>query len=211
MPRSLNRMRNATTAEEAAWAEKQMQELREWNDAIARVVSYAIRTTSVSEFARRIQYSRPTLWELLHQEGKERQRPWTLDTLIAISREIGCSLPELLAAAETVKGNPGGAPALSLRLCGTPPRSKERLQRLIYEAVGYDGDYDETQCNKLTEVIYRLRDVECGNPGFCTDYYEGRLSDREALAELRKADAFREHENEPSWPLWAALRETYKG
>ena len=202
--------RREDSPEDAKWVANHQREVRDWNNAIAHVVRYAIRTTSLREFARRIRYTPSTLCTLLNQADAPRQRPWTLDNLVAIAGELHCTLSDLMAAAESVKGKPDAQPPLSLRTKGTAPHSRERLQRLIYEAVDYDGDWDETKCDRLIEVLYRVKDIECSSPDFCKAYYDGELSDADALAVLKKADALEVPFGEEPPPFWAALREVYK-
>lgn len=185
-------------------------ELRRWNNAMSAVIRYAIRDTSVSAFARKINYARSTLHMLLNQDDVPKQRGWTPETLLAIAHALGCSFPELMSAALTQMQNPTGAPGLAFRVMGTDPHSRERLQRLVYEAVGYDGEHDRTKLASLEKLAYRLKDIELANPEFCEAYYNGALSDAEALAILQQAQEATIRQGEEDWPLWAALKEVYK-
>lgn len=185
-------------------------ELRQWNNALSAVIRYAIRDTSVSAFARKINYARPTLHVLLHQDNAPKQRGWSTETLLSIAHALGCTLPDLVSAALTHMQNPTGAPGLAFRVMGTDPHSRERLQRLVYEAVGYDGEHDRTKLASLEKLAYRLKDIELANPEFCEAYYNGALSDAEALAVLQQAQEATIRQGEEDWPLWAALKEVYK-
>ena len=208
MGRVIDRKAKATSVKELTAAEAHETEREALMNALSAVIKRATRNVSITDFADRVGVSRPQLSNLLNRETSARARPWMLDTLVAVAREIGCPLSELFAAAELAVANPGTVPQLHLYLYNTEPRSRERLQKLIYEAVGYDGDTNERRYDRLLEILYRLRDVEYANPDFCNKYYNGELSDRAALATLRKAaNRMDPDESGEPMPLWMALKE----
>lgn len=208
--RSLMR-EEAKRGESRTWVERHEENVREWNDAIARTIRCAIRSTTIKAFSDRIHYARTTMATLLSQSGKSKQRAWTFDTLVAVSEGLGCSLSELILAAEQIKGKPDAEPTLAIRLTGLQPHSKERLQHIIFEAAGYSGDVDKKKYDGLLEVVYRVDNFEYGCKDFCTAYYKGELSDGGALRWLTKAaqSDLRLSDGEPL-PLWAALKEIYR-
>lgn len=205
MGRNLKRKERAASEADMEWVSKHDDDMRLWNNAVAEVVSFAIRHTSVSAFAKQIRYTRSTLSSLLNQKDAERQRPWTFDTLVSISDALGCELSSFIKAVEYVRKNNGAEPPLSIRFSGTAPFSRERLQRIIYEAVGYNGEHDEARMKKLEQVLYRVSDVEYANPELCKAYYKGRLSDSEILSLIKKAYSDG-RKSDKSMPLWAAVK-----
>lgn len=211
MGRRLQRRDTVKGGEGLAWVERHNANVREWNDAIAKTIRCALRSTTVTAFADKIHYTRSTFASLLSQKGKSKQRAWTFDTLVAVSEGLGCSLSELILAAEQIKGKPDAEPTLAIRLTGLQPHSKERLQHIIFEAAGYSGDVDKKKYDGLLEVVYRVDNFEYGCKDFCTAYYKGELSDGGALRWLTKAaqSDLRLSDGEPL-PLWAALKEIYR-
>lgn len=179
----------------------------ELGEALGITIRYAVKDRSITQLAKDIHYTRTTLTTLLRQKADdEKQRGWTFSTLVAIADALGVRLSQLIAEAENVAN--GAAPGMSLRLASTPPRSRERFQRLIYEAVGYSGDVDEERYDGLLEAIYRERDVEYAVPAFWEKYEQGEVSDEAALDILKEAHADASLE-EPAPPFWAAVQKVW--
>lgn len=186
------------------WFVEHDRKVAELGEAIGQTIRYAAKDKSITQLAKDIHYTRTTLTTLLNQKADdEKQRSWTFSTLVAIADALGVRLSQLIAEAEDVAK--GALPGMSLRLANTSPRSRERLQRLIYEAVGYSGDTDEEEFDGLLEVLYREKDVEYAVPALWAAYERGALNDEAALQLFR--DAFEEASaEEPAPPFWAAVQ-----
>ena len=173
-------------------------------EALGKTIRYAAKDKSITQLAKDIHYTRTTLTTLLNQTADdEKQRGWTFSTLVALADALGVRLSHLIAEAEAVAN--GAMPGMSLRLANTSPRSRERLQRLIYEAVGYSGDTDEEEFDGLLEVLYREKDVEYAVPSLWGAYEKGVLTDEEALRLFKEAFEVASSE-EPAPPFWAAVQ-----
>jgi DNA-binding phage protein len=190
------------------WFETHDRKVAELGEALGVTIKYAVKDKSVTQLAKDIHYTRTTLTTLLNQRADdEKQRGWTFSTLVAIADALGVRLSQLIAEAEDVAN--GALPGMGLRLASTAPRSRERLQRLIYEAVGYSGDTDEAQYDGLLEVLYRETDVEYAVPELWNGFSAGNITDDEALEILKGAYQHAMSE-EPAPPFWAAVKEAWK-
>ena len=186
------------------WFENHDRKVAELGEALGVTIRYASKDKSITQLARDIHYSRTTLTTLLNQKADdEKQRGWTFSTLVAIADALGVRLSQLIAEAEAVAN--GALPGMGLRLASTSPRSRERLQRLIYEAVGYSGDTDEEQYDGLLEVLYREKDVEYAVPSLWDSFSKGTITDEEALKLLKEAYSSASSE-EAAPPFWAAVQ-----
>lgn len=200
------KLERSWSAPDGQWLENHNSKLREWNSALAKVVRYGMGKMTVTEFAQRIHYTRSTVSTLLNQDAAATQRPWTLDTLVSIADVFGCSVADIFCAAQRQIESPEAVKGLSLRILGTKPHSRERLQQLVYEVVGFREQEDDP----LLGVANRIQYIELANKEFCEAYYSGALSDTDALAELQKAEEVTARPNEEPWPLWAALQQTFR-
>ena len=186
------------------WFENHDRKDAELGEALGVTIRYAAKDKSITQLAKDIHYTRTTLTTLLNQKADdEKQRGWTFSTLVAIADALGVRLSQLIAEAEAVAD--GALPGMGLRLASTSPRSRERLQRLIYEAVGYSGDTDEAKYDGLLEVLYREKDVEYAVPSLWEKYEKGTLDDETALKLLKEAYEAASAE-EPAPPFWAAVQ-----
>lgn len=186
------------------WFAEHDKKVARLGEAIGMTIRYAARDKSITQLAKDIHYTRTTLTTLLNQKANdEKQRGWTFSTLVALADAIGVRLSHLIAEAEAVAN--GAAPGMSLRLASTSPRSRERFQRLIYEAVGYSGDTDEEEFDGLLEVLYREKDVTYAVPAMWGAYEKGSLTDEDALKLFKKAVEISSAE-EPAPPFWAAVQ-----
>lgn len=195
--------------EETDWYVEHEETVARLQEALGKTIKFAIRDTSIKQLAEEVHYARTTLCTLLNQKASDDapQRNWTLSLLLAISKALGIKLSALIAEAEEVAE--GGVPGLQLRVATTQPRSRERLQKLIYAAVDYCGDIDAKHYDGLLEVLYRVKDVEYAVPSFWKKYQEGGMSDQEALAILKSADQRIEDTDGEAPPFWEALRQVW--
>lgn len=191
------------------WYEEHDAQLALLGEAIGKTVKFAIRDSTVTEFADKVHYTRTTLTVLLSQKATdEAQKGWTLSLLLAISKALGVKLSALIAEAEEIME--GGVPGLQLRIASTAPRSRERLQKLIYAVVNYCGDLDAKQFDGLLEVLYRVKDIEYAVPTFWESYSKGVIGDQEAVAILKAAAARIDDVDGEAPPFWAALRQEWE-
>jgi hypothetical protein len=195
--------------EETAWYVEHDETVARLQEAISKTIKFAIRDTSTKQLAEEVHYARTTLCTLLNQKASDDapQRNWTLSLLLAISKALGIKLSALIAEAEEVME--GSSPGLQLRIAATEPRSRERLQKLIYTAVDYSGDIDAKHYDGLLEVLYRVKDIEYAVPSFWKKYQEGFLSDQEALAILKSANERVNSADGEAPPFWEALRQVW--
>lgn len=191
-----------------AWYEEHDAQLARLQEALGKTIKFANRDSTIKQLAEDTHYTRTTLCALLNQTAEDDpQKSWTLSLLLAISKALGIKLSALIAEAEEVAE--GGVPGLQLRVATTQPRSRERLQKLIYAAVDYCGDIDAKHYDGLLEVLYRVKDVEYAAPSFWKKYQEGGLSDQEALAILKSADQRIQDTDGEAPPFWEALRQVW--
>ena len=189
------------------WFAEHDKKVAKLGEALGATVRYAAKDKSITQLAKEIHYTRTTLTTLLNQKADdEKQRGWTFSTLVAIADSLGVRLSQLIAEAESVAN--GAAPGMSLRLASTAPRSRERFQRLIYEAVGYSGDTDEEEYDGLLEVLYRAKDVEYAVPSLWEAFSLGEMSDEDTL-KLLKAAYQKATVEEPAPPFWAAVQNAW--
>ena len=186
------------------WFIEHDKKVAKLGEALGVTIRYAAKDKSITQLANEIHYTRTTLTTLLNQKADdEKQRGWTFSTLVAIADSLGVRLSQLIAEAENVAN--GAMPGMSLRLACTAPRSRERLQRLIYEAVGYSGDKNEDKYDGRLEVLYREKDIEYAVPAFWEDFSKGAITDDEALQILKEAHK-KSSADESSPPFWAAVQ-----
>jgi DNA-binding phage protein len=186
------------------WFANHDKKVANFGEALGKTIRYAARDRTITQFANDIHYTRTTLTTLLNQKADDpKQRAWTLSTLLAIADALGVELSVLIAEAEAV--SKGALPGMGLRIASTEPRSQERMQKLIYEAVGYSGDADEKNYDGMLEVLYRVVDVVYAVPAMWERYHGGLLSDDEALGVFKSAVEAAENE-EPQPPFWAAVQ-----
>lgn len=191
------------------WQAQVADENARLNEALGRTIKFALRDTTITRFAESVHYQRPALTTLLNQNATDNpQKNWTLSLLIAVARTLNVRLSTLIAEAEDVMA--GGAPGLHIRLASTEPRSRERLQKLIYVAVGYSGDLDEKEYDGVLEVLYRVKDIEYAVPAFWEAYSNGTLTDEEALSILRAAAHIQNSAEEDAPPFWEVLRQSWQ-
>lgn len=194
---------------EDKWYADHDKKVAELVENISKTVRILIKHQTVSEFAEAIHYSRTTLTALLNQKATdESRRSWTLSTLVAIADALGLKLSEFIAAAETVAE--GKTPQISTRVAGTAPHSSERLQKLIYAAVNYDGDVNKQLFDGMLEMLYRVKDIEYAVPDFWSGYISGAISDESASFILNKAAERHFTAGEDAPPFWAALLAEWK-
>lgn len=191
-----------------AWYEEHDAQLARLSEAIGKTVKFANRDNTIKQLADDVHYARTTLCALLNQKASdEAQKGWTLSLLLAISKALGIKLSALIAEAEEVME--GSSPGLQLRIATTEPRSRERLQKLIYTAVDYSGDIDAKHYDGLLEVLYRVKDIEYAVPAFWKKYQEGALSDQQALLILKSANERVNSADGEAPPFWEALRQIW--
>lgn len=191
------------------WQEMISKENALLNEALGKTIKFAIRDTTIKQFAEDIFYARPAVTCMLNQKATDTpQKNWTLALLIAVSKSLNIKLSTLIAEAEGVAA--GSAPGLNLRLSSTAPRSRERLQKLIYAAVNYCGDLDEKKYDGVLEVLYRVKDVEYAVPTFWGCYQKGTLGDSEALSVINSAVRIQDAAEGEAPPFWEALRQSWE-
>lgn len=184
------------------WVDKLETRTTNLNIAISRTVQYAIRDTTVTEFARRAHLSRVSLSLLFSQKpGTKIDRHWTLESLLAVTDALGVKVSELIAEAERV--SEGEEPRLVAPKAA--PRTPERLQKLIYCAVGYTGK----KMDSLISVMYRVQDIQYGAPGFYNAYMNGEMSDADAMQYLEAAYAKDQDMEEPLPPFWVRVKDVF--
>lgn len=188
------------------WQAAVAEENARLNEALGKTIRYAIRDTTIRQFAESVHYQRPALNSLLNQKATDNpQKNWTLSLLLAVARSLNVRLSTIIAEAEDVME--GGAPGMHIRLASTEPGTRERLQKLIYAAVGYSGDLDEKEFDGVLEVLYRVKDVEYAVPAFWESYRKGFMGDQEALRVLNSAVRIQGNAaKEDAPPFWEALR-----
>ena len=189
------------------WYEEHDAQLALLGEAIGKTVKFKV--FAVEAMIIKVHYTRTTLTVLLSQKATdEAQKGWTLSLLLAISKALGVKLSALIAEAEEIME--GGVPGLQLRIASTAPRSRERLQKLIYAVVNYCGDLDAKQFDGLLEVLYRVKDIEYAVPTFWESYSKGVIGDQEAVAILKAAAARIDDVDGEAPPFWAALRQEWE-
>lgn len=186
------------------WFVEHDKKVAKLGEALGATIRYAAKDKSITQLANEIHYTRTTLTTLLNQKADdEKQRGWTFSTLVAIADSLGVRLSQLIAEAESVAN--GALPGMGLRLASTAPHSRERFQRLIYEAVGYSGDTDEEKYDGMLEVLYRAKDIEYAVPALWEAFSRGSVTDEGALELFREAYE-KASEEEPAPPFWAAVQ-----
>ncbi len=201
-------MSDKNTPSKEDWQKAISRENALLNEALGRTIKFAIRDTTVKQFAEDLFYARPAINCMLNQKATDAsQRNWTLSLLLGVAKRLGVKLSALIAEAEDVME--GSSPGLQLRIATTEPRSRERLQKLIYTAVDYSGDIDAKRYDRLLEVLYRVKDIEYAVPSFWKKYQEGALSDQQALLILKSANERVNSADGEAPPFWEALRQIW--
>ena len=167
---------------------------------------------SKAAFGRKIDFSQANLNNVFSTSIKCEQNHWSFPLLIGAAAYFRVSVGELIMAAETYADAPDSDAARLFIACrGTKPHSKERLQRLIWEATGYKPEDIRASDRKLLELSDGVNVMEIGNPDFCKKYYSGAMTDLEVLDTFDQAWAKANspeklEEGKPPYPLWAALQ-----
>lgn len=190
------------------WGQQHADNVRAWNDAIVATIEAAWTGKSIGQLADRMRYARSTLSTLMNQDSNELRRMWTLDNLVALSMALGWSLSSFMQEAELRMKNEGAF--IVSGLYQTQPRSKERLQCLIHSAAEFDPVEDERKYDGLLGLEYQVSRFEFSNPEFCREYYDGLLTDDDALSILKKAVDLEVPLGEEAPPMWAKLMQVYK-
>lgn len=170
---------------------------------------------SVSAFGRKIGFTQANLSNVFNPNRKANH--WSFPLLIATAEFFGTTVGGLISAAEGFAESPESDAAQLFFACRkTKPQSRERLQCLVYAAVGYEPSQVKKADRSLFELVYSVAQIEIGNPEFCDLYYSGRLTDQRVLSEFSRAleEAHRPETlspDNPPLPLWAALQKTWKG
>lgn len=184
---------------------------------ISRLLERLLKSEGLAKaaFGRKIGFSQANLSNVFNPNRKNNH--WSFPLLIAAAEFLGTTVGGLISAAESLADSPeSDAVQLFFACRKTEPRSKERLQRLVWAAVGYDPSQVKKAERGLFELTYGVVQVEIGNPDFCKLYYSGRITDQQAFSEFRRA--LEETNNpkllspdNPPLPLWAALQKTWRG
>ena len=168
----------------------------EWDafdEKLSELVNKAmsVKGIGVNRLSEGVGFSQSALSTLLQTNTKgSRSKHWTIPTLLQLAKFFGTSMHQLIYEAE----NPTPTP-MFLIVGGSEPNSLERLQLLIYAAVGYSEQAPAGGYDNVVKMFYNVNAVEHNAPDFCSAYQKGKLSDRQAFALLQDASEllFSEH------------------
>ena len=102
--------------------------------------------------------------------------------MIQIAKYFGTTVYQLMYEAENPTSHP-----MFLVVGKTEPCSTERLQALIYAAVGYSDQAPTGGYDDVIKLFYQVNMVERDAPAFCSAYQSAKLSDKQAFALLQEA------------------------
>lgn len=212
------RPKSVDKSEKPVLSEAEIEEKQEQLDIqISNLLDRLLKSEGLAKaaFGRKIGFTQANLSNVFNQNRKKNH--WSFPLLIATAEFFGTTVGGLISAAESFANSPESDAVQLFFVCRkTEPRSKERLQRLVWAAVGYDPAQVKKSDRALFELTYSVVQVEIGNPEFCNLYYSGRLTDQQVFSEFNRA---LEEANKPETvspdnpplPLWAALQKSWRG
>ncbi len=166
------------------------QEWDEYDTKLSDLINRSLKLKRITptEFARGLNYSQSAMSAILLGN-----RHWTIPTLIQIAKYFGTTVYQLMYEAENPTSHP-----MFLVVGKTEPCSTERLQTLVYAAVGHTDMAEDGWIDDVIKIFFQVSMIERDAPTFCHDYQAGKISDRQAFKILEQANE-------------TMLKEQYKG
>lgn len=148
---------------------------------------------------------------LSHILSRNPSSHWSVPLLIALARYFGTTVGEIITISES-EGFPENSIELRVFIasCGTAPRTPERLDKLIREAVKMqmeDAGHEFREEDRAS-LGCRVGDVALSAPSFYSDYVRGEINDPDAFSLLSaSARSMLAHGGFSGFPFWAAIRD----
>ncbi len=152
----------------------------DYDAKLTKLVQKAMKVKNISgvELARCLSLSQPTVSEIFN--GKKH---WTMATTLQLARVFDTTFSQLMYEVENPTPHP-----MFLIVGKTKPHSMERLQALVYAAVGHTQMPREGWLDGVVKLFFQVNMIERDAPTFCYDYRAGKLSDRQAFKILEQAN-----------------------
>jgi transcriptional regulator with XRE-family HTH domain len=162
----------------------------EYDAKLTKLVQKVMKTKNITgvELAKKIKMSQSAISEILTGT-----KHWTMATTLQLAKVFDTTFSQLMYEVENPTTHP-----MFLIVGKTKPHSIERLQALVYAAVGYTDMVQDGWIDDVVKLFFQVNMIERDAPTFCYDYQAGKLSDRQALAILEEANS-------------TMLEEQYKG
>lgn len=136
-----------------------------------------------TQLAKELGMTQPALSALLRVHGP-REKHWTVPTMLRLAKLFNTTFYQLVYETE----NPSSYP-MFLIVKDTGAFTLERLQLLIYAAVGYSDQAPAGGYDDVIKMFYQVSTVVREAPDFCSHYQAGKISDTQALTILQDASS----------------------
>jgi transcriptional regulator with XRE-family HTH domain len=162
----------------------------EYDAKLTKLVQKVMKTKNITgvELAKKVKMSQSAISEILTGT-----KHWTMATTLQLAKVFDTTFSQLMYEVENPTSHP-----MFLIVGKTKPNSIERLQALVYAAVGYTDMVQDGWIDDVVKLFFQVNMIERDAPTFCYDYQAGKLPDRQALAILEEAND-------------TMLKEQYKG
>lgn len=174
------------------------------HEAVTRVLTdlYPRAGLTQAEFGRRMGYSRSQINSVLKNRSFT-GRLWNLQHLVRAADVLGIRVSDIIAAAEGT-----GEPTLALKLAGTPPKSDERIERILQIVMGCVDD--DSAAGEFARFIYCVKAMRGFARGLYKRYMDGEIGDEELyhilLDAKAKADSHVGEDENDDRVLWSFIK-----
>lgn len=151
----------------------------EYDAKLTKLVQKVMKTKNMTgvELAKKVKMSQSAVSEILTGT-----KHWTMATTLQLAKVFDTTFSQLMYEVENPTHHP-----MFLIVGKTKPHSIERLQALVYAAVGHTDAPQDDWHDEMVKMYFQVNVVERDAPTFCCDYQAGKISDRQALAILEEA------------------------